>query len=88
MHGSSALALAGEVHELEIVAVTAFTRVVGLEPCPFVFGQFAAVVEEFLPRADSAEDLAPYLLGRLHFARNLVRPFMGHVAVRATGTHA
>ena len=83
-----ALALPGKVHIVEIVAVAALQRVVRLEPCPFVLGQLAAFLEEFLAGADGAEDLAPDFLGGLHLARDLVGPLVWHMAIRAGRTHA
>ena len=87
MHGRGPLSLASEVHEFKVMAVAAFARVVGLEPGPLMFGQFAAQGEELVAGIDGAEDLAPDFLRRLHLARDLVCPFVGDVAVRATGAH-
>src|SRR6185437_14489549 len=77
-----------QVHGDGGMAVAAFERVVRLEPRPFVLGEFEALVEEFLPRRDRAEDLAPDFLRRLHLARDLDRPLVGHVTVGAARAHA
>src|SRR5690606_31262031 len=80
--------LAGEVHGVVVVAVTAFQRVVGFQSRPLVFGQLTTHAEELLTCVDGAEDLAPDLLRGLHLAGDLVGPFMGNVTVRAGGAHA
>jgi len=53
-----------------------------------VFGQFTALVEEFLARVDGAENRAPDLLGRLHLARDLVGPLVRHMTIGAGGADA
>ncbi|MNT24483.1 hypothetical protein D3C72_1599570 [compost metagenome] len=88
MHVLRAHALAREVHVFVVVAVAAFQRIVRLEARPFVLGQFQPFVDEFFARVDGAEDLAPDFLGRLHLARDLVRPVVRHVAVRTQRAHA
>ena len=88
MDFGGATGLLGEVHCNRRVAVAAFERVVGFHPRPFMLGKLKAHVEKFLAGVDGAENLAPYLLGRLHFPRDLDRPFMRHVAVRTCRAHA
>src|SRR5687767_3913280 len=83
-----ALALAREVHGLEVVAVAALERVVGLQARPLVLRELEALPLELLLGADGAEDLAPHLLRRLHLARELVGPVVRHMAIRARGAHA
>src|SRR5689334_2654007 len=50
--------------------------------------KFEAVILKFLTGIDGAENLAPDLLRRLHFASDLVCPFVRHMAVRATRAYA
>src|SRR5262245_53110793 len=57
-----ALALPGEVHRVERVAVAAFERIVGGQPLPLVLRELEALVHELLARVDGAEDLAPHFL--------------------------
>src|SRR5690606_105383 len=83
-----ARALPGQVHRIEVVAVAALQRVVGLQPRPLVAGQHQPLVEELLAGIDGAENLAPDLLGGLHLARDLVGPVVRDMAVRAGGAHA
>lgn len=85
---SGAFALAGKVHELVVVAVAAFERIIGLQATPLALSHFPAHAEEFFASIDSPENLAPDLLGSLHLARDLVSPFMGHMTVGAGGAHA
>ncbi|MNE30927.1 hypothetical protein D3C80_1244690 [compost metagenome] len=70
------------------MAVAAFQAVIGLQARPFVLGKLQPLVEELLARIDGAENLAPDLLGGLHLAGDLVRPFMRHMAIRTGGAHA
>ena len=45
-----ALALQREVHELEVVAISAFQGVIGFQAFPFVAGQFQTFFEELFTR--------------------------------------
>ncbi len=81
------VALFGEIHEVEVVAVSALEGVVCLEPGPLVPGQCASMGKELLACIDSAENFPPDFLRRLHLAGNLVRPSVWHVAVRASGAN-
>ena len=80
-----ALRLLGQVHRHRGMAVAAFEAVVGLQPRPFVLGQFEPVIEELAARVDGAEDLAPDFLRGLHLAGDLVGPFVRDVAVGTGG---
>ena len=54
--------LLGEIHRRSGMAIAALQRIVGLQPRPFVLGEFEPVILELLPGIDHAEDLAPDLL--------------------------
>ena len=88
MRHRGARRLLGDVHRFGAVAVAAFQRIIGLEPCPFVQRQFEPVIVEFFAGVDGAEQVAPDFLGSLHLARDLVGPVVRHVAVRASGAYA
>src|SRR5215203_4757856 len=70
------------------MTISAFQRVVGFHPPPFMLGKLQAHIEKFLPGVDGAENLAPDFLGCLHLACNLDRPFMRNVAIRTGRAHA
>ena len=50
-----ALALRGDVHIGEVVAVPAFERIIRFQASPFMLGESESVVEEFFPCVDGAE---------------------------------
>ena len=70
------------------MAVAAFERVICLHTRPFVLGKLKPIIEEFLARADRAEEVSPDLLGGLHFSGDLVGPVVRHMAVGATCANA
>src|SRR3954470_22331133 len=70
------------------MAVAALKRIIGLQPRPFVLGEFEPMVLKFLPRVDRAEDLAPDFLRGLHLAGDLVGPVVRNMAVGTAGADA
>src|SRR5215208_7146564 len=70
------------------MAVAALQRVIGAHARPLALCEVPPKVEESLTCGNRAEDVAPDLLGRLHFPRNLPRPLMWHMAIRAARAHA
>src|SRR4030095_1041790 len=81
-------ALARNVHRLGAMAIATFKRIVRLHARPFMLGEFEAMAEKLLTRIDCAENLSPHLLRGLHFARNLVGPFVRYMAIGAARAHA
>src|SRR4051812_20821163 len=67
------------------MAVATFQAVVRFQSRPLVRRQFETVVEKLSPGVDRPKDLAPDLLGSLHFTGDLVGPLMRHVAIGAGG---
>ncbi|MNE65915.1 hypothetical protein D3C80_1614370 [compost metagenome] len=80
--------LRGEVHILEVVAVTALLRIVGLHARPLVAGHRQPVLVKLLRRIDQAERLGVQFLAGLQFAQHFRCPLVRHVAIRASGAHA
>ncbi len=77
-----------EIHELEVVAVTALLRITQLHALPFAISEMASTCTEFFRRIDGAERVGDQLFAGLHLAHNLVSPAMGHVAIRADRAHS
>src|SRR5262249_4087627 len=88
MRLNRARALAGDVHRLRTVTISAFQGIVGLHARPFMLGQIETMIDKFLSRIDRSKNLSPDLLGSLHLARDLVGPFMGYMAIGTAGAHA
>src|SRR6185312_11809165 len=80
--------LLGEIHGDGGVAVAAFQGIIGLQPRPFMLGQFKPMILKLLPCVDRAENLAPDFLRSLHLAGDLVGPVVRNMAVRTTGADA
>src|SRR5262249_16032782 len=81
-------ALTCNVPRLGTMTIAAFERIVGLHTRPFMLRKFEAMVKELLARIDYGENLSPDLLRCLHFARYLLAPFIGYVAIWTTRAHA
>src|SRR4030095_11742640 len=80
--------LFGEVHRYRGMAVAALQGIIGLQPRPFMLGEFEPMILKLLPGVYRAEDLAPDLLRGLHLAGDLVGPVVRDMAVRTTGADA
>lgn len=79
-----ARALPGNVHRDRGVAVAALQAVICLQSNPLVLCEFTSFLDKLLSRVDRTEDLAPDLLGGLHFSGDLVGPLMWDVTVGTT----
>ena len=76
------------VHAFKAVAIAAFARVHRLHTRPLMLGQTKPIRLELLLGIDGAHQLAPQLGAGLDLAYDLVRPVLGHMAVRTGGSHA
>ncbi len=80
--------LLGEIHRDGGMTVSAFERIVRLEPRPFALGQFEPLLQKFRAGRNRAEDLAEHLVRSLHLARDLVGPIVRHMTIGAARAHA
>jgi hypothetical protein len=83
VHKGTCGLLLARVHISLVMAVSAFQRVVALEPFPLPRSHMLAVFEEFFAGAYISSNLSPYFLACLNFSDDLICPFMGDVTIRA-----
>src|SRR5690606_10386270 len=70
------------------VAVTAFERIIGLQPMPFPLRQHSTFALEFFRCINTTENPTPNFFRCLHFPRDFIGPVVRYMTVRADCSHA
>ena len=85
---NAATTLFGEIHEIEMMTVTAFLRIVVFQSLPLSVSQMPSSGAEFFRRAYGPQCMGNQFPAGLHLANNFVGPGVGDMTVRANRSYA
>ena len=85
---NAALTLHREIHEIEIMAIATFLRIILFHTLPLTMGQVTAPCLELFDGIDSADGPGDQLFAGLNLAYDLIAPFMRYVTIGTDRAHA